>query len=622
MAAVDKIQANLTIRVTIAFALALACFFVIALRLWYLQILRGDYFRDRSENNRLRTIYLPPPRGLILDRNGKILAKTRASFNVELVMEDCPNPEQTISRLAELLKHEVGTLRERLQDQRKRRRFEPRLLLKDVSRDTVAVVVSHRYELPGIIINVVPTRHYEYNALAAHTLGYIREITRNQLDDPRYAGYQMSDEVGQFGIEARWERYLQGKRGVQNVIVNATGLKTGDFSFEPEAAGHNLTLALDFETQRAADAALEGKAGAVVAFDAKTGDILAIASSPAFDPNIFTGDVPPDLWKELTTGKGKILNNRAFQGVYPPGSVFKVFMAAAALSEGVIREHDTISCPGYLHFAGRNYHCHKRQGHGPVDMLKAVTLSCDVYFYTIGNRLGVDRIHEYSTKFGLGLPTGIDLPNEAQGLIPSTAWKRNYFKNPANKKWFPGETLSVSIGQGAVTTTPLQIARGVAALVNGGFLLKPKLMRQIESVDGSFKDTDFPIHVQSKLDVDRKILDKVKNAMVSVVNDPTGTGRRSKLPEELGITVGGKTGTAQVVSLDYHKAGTDRDHHAWFVGFAPAEDPEIVVAAIVEHGGGGGAVAAPVVRQVLEGYFRYVPPPEATPAAKPSGRER
>lgn len=620
MATLEKTQLNVTLRVTLAFGIALGCLFVIALRLWYLQILRGEFFRDRSENNRLRTLYLPPPRGLIFDRNGTMLVKTRPSFNVELVAEDCPEPEETVKKLAAILSYDEGLMLERLKDQRKRRRFEPRLLLKDISRDTVAIVLAHRWELPGIIINVVPTRNYEFGKLGAHVLGYIREITRPQLDDPRFAGYQMNDEIGQFGLEARWERFLQGKRGVQNVIVNATGSKMGDFSFEPEIAGHNLTLTIDLEVQKAADEALAPYHGAVVAMDPRNGNIIAMSSSPAFDPNIFTGDIPPAIWKELTTGKDKILNNRAVQGAYPPGSVFKIFMAAAGLAEGVIRDGTSVSCPGFYFFGGRSYHCHKRTGHGGVDLKRALTLSCDVFFYTIGQWLGVDRIHEYSNRFGLGEKTGLELVQENPGLIPSTAWKKSFFSNPGDQKWYPGETISVAIGQGAVTTTPLQIARGTAALVNGGKVLKPQLVQKIESPDGSFRDSDFPPEVLSTVDIKPSMLNKVRDGMVSVVNDPSGTGRRSRLPEELNITVGGKTGTAQVVALDYHRANADREHHAWFVGYAPAEDPKVVVVALIEHGGGGGAVAAPVVKTVMEAYFGYKPlPPEVTPVPTPQG---
>lgn len=609
----EKTQINISLRVTLAFGVALACFFMIALRLWYLQILKGDYFRDRSENNRLRTIFMPPPRGLVFDRNGTLLVKTRPSFNVELVMEDCPDPRGTVKKLARMLKYDEGMLIERLKEQRKRRRFEPRLLLKDISRDTVAVVLAHRWNLPGVVINVVPTRDYEYKTLAAHVLGYIREITKNQLDDPRFSQYQMGDEIGQYGLEAEWERYLQGKRGKQEVIVNATGSKVGDFRFEPDIAGHNITTTLDFNVQKAADEALKGKSGAIVALDPKTGDILAMSSAPAFDPNVFTGDMSPALWKELTTGKAKILNNRAVQGAYPPGSVWKVFMSVAGLSEGVIRENDIINCPGVYFFGGRLFRCWRHQGHGPVSFMRGLTASCDVYFYTVGQRLGIDRIHEYAAKFGLGSPTGLKLVHENPGVVPSTLWKRTFFKDPAQQKWYPGETISVAIGQGAVTTTPLQIARGVAGIVNGGRLVTPQLVKKIESPDGLFLDTDFKPQ-STKIDVDPRILKKVLDAMVSVVNDPNGTGKQAQLPKELGITVGGKTGTAQAASLDVRTAGD----HAWFVGFAPAEDPKIVVVALVEHGGHGGSASAPLVKQVMEAFFGYVPPPpDATLTPQP-----
>ncbi|MCO6432596.1 MAG: penicillin-binding protein 2 [Deltaproteobacteria bacterium] len=621
MAGIDRSPVNLALRFRVAVGVVLTFFFVLVLRLWYLQILKGEYFRVRSENNRLRTIYVQPPRGLILDREGRILVKNRPGFNVELISEDAPNPKETVTRLAGILGMQAAELLPKLHDQSKRRRYEPKLLLKDVSRDIVALVSSRRFGLPGVEINVTPTREYVYGSLASHVLGYIREITKEQLDSPMYAGYRNGEIVGQFGIEHKLERYLQGKRGVRRVIVNATGTRYGESSFDPEIAGHNVTLTIDLDVQRAADEAMQGKKGAVVAIVPNTGELLALTSKPDFDPNIFAGELTAEMWRSLG-GKEKRLSNRAVQGVYPPGSVFKIFMAIAGLQEGVINKHERIYCPGYLSFAGRNYRCHKKNGHGAVNLYESLVLSCDVYYYTLGQRLGVDLIHHYSTMFGLGQLTKLDLVPESEGIIPSTEWKRRYFKNKEDQKWYPGETLSVAIGQGAVSVTPIQLARGLAAVVNGGRLLRPHLVKEIASNDDSFKDDDFGVIEDGVVKIKPSAIAEVRAGLKGVVNDPQGTGKRARLDKSFPVTVAGKTGTAQVVSLGLASLGEHLEDHAWFAGYAPEENPEILVVTLVENGGGGGANAAPVVRQVMEAYFKkkypeaqLTPPPPGSPAA-------
>ncbi|MBN8548420.1 MAG: penicillin-binding protein 2 [Deltaproteobacteria bacterium] len=602
VASSDKPAVNIQWRVNIALGLCCISFFVIVLRLWYLQILRGEYFREQSENNRLSTVYVPAPRGIIYDRSGKPLVANRPAFDIELVEEDSPKPKETIRRLAEILGLPPENLTARPQ-QNKRRRFEPRLLLHDVDRDTLAKVAAHRYELPGVVINVDPARQYLFGGFAAHVLGYIREITKSQLESSQYSGYRSGDLVGQFGVESRWEKYLQGKRGVQLVIVNASGTRIGESSFEPEESGHDVTLTIEYATQKAAEDALAGKRGSIVAMDPRTGEVLALASSPGFDPNVFTGELTGEEWKELNSGKEKRLNNRAMQGTYPPGSIFKTFMAVAGLTEGVVTKNERIFCPGYLHFGNRNYGCHKKSGHGSVDLKEALVQSCDVYFYTVGQRLGVDRIHEYATKFGFGMPTKLELAEEAKGLIPSTEWKRRAFKNPGDQKWYPGETLSVAIGQGAVTVTPLQATRALAALVNGGRLLRPYLVKAVGSKDGSFHDDTFGPQEEGKVDLDPEVLATVKAGLVGVVNDPRGTAHRAQLDKSANVVVAGKTGTAQVVSLNMGSGAEHHNDHAWFSAYAPADNPTIVVTALVENGGHGGVAAAPLVRQVMEAHF-------------------
>ena len=616
MASFERPSLNVNARTWIALGISAACLFILALRLWHLQIINGHVFRDRSENNRLRMVYVPPPRGLILDRNGEVLVRNRLSFNVDFVTEDSPNPEQTVRALAEITGQPADELLERLTRQGKRRMYEPKLLLRDVSRDLVAKIAAQRYRLPGVIISVVPARDYIHGDLAAHAIGYIREISGEQLKNPLYAGYRMGDVIGQYGVEARYERYLQGERGSQAVIVNAAGNKIGEAYSHLALPGSDVMLTIDRRLQEVADRALAGKKGAVVAMDPTTGDILAMAAAPRFAPSIFTTEVSKETWADLVDAKGNKLTNRVTQGVYPPGSVFKIFVAAAALSEGVVTPQERFYCPGYTLFGTRKFRCHKHSGHGSVDLFEAIVQSCDVYFYTVGQRLGVDRIYQYAHDlFEFGEATGLGIGDESSGLIPSTAWKAKYFRNPEDKKWYPGETLPVSIGQGAITTTPLQIVRGLSAVVNGGLVIKPRLVRKVVASDGRvLEETPSKPDVVRKLDLSAEILDKLKRSMVGVVEDKRGTGHRAALPEVHGILVGGKTGTAQVASRE---SGIKDEDHAWFAGYAPADNPRIVVAAIVENGGHRGVEAAPIAQDVLSAYFGIPdPPPEEKTAVK------
>jgi penicillin-binding protein 2 len=598
----DRSQLNLTPRVLGAMVLCALCLCVLLGRLWYLQILQGSFFRDRSENNRLRTVYIPSPRGVILDRNGVAVVRNRPSFNIEVVVEDAPDVEQVVADVAAIVGEEPTALMERLSNQKKRRRFEPKILLRDVSREVVARISSQRHKLPGIIVSVAPVRDYPFGSLAAHTLGYVREISAEQLKLPTYQGYRAGDTVGQSGIEASFERYVRGERGAQAVIVNARGTKIGEAFFHPEIPGSDVHLTLDQGLQSVAEEALAGRKGSVVVMNAHTGDLLALVSSPGFNPAVFTGEIPKDVWSDLTDARTSKLTNRALQGAFPPGSVFKIFVAAAALAEGVTDPEEKTFCRGSLQFGKRAFRCHKHSGHGSTNLYEAMVQSCDVYFYTIGQRLGVDRIHHYAHDlFGFGEPIELEGLEESSGLIPSTKWKETHFKDPENKRWYPGETLPVAIGQGAVSTTPLQIVRAMAAVVNGGKLIKPRIVSKVVAADGRVLEQRAGAgEVIRVLDIEPNILQHMRDSMQGVVEDKRGTGRRAALPKESGIGVGGKTGTAQVISRE---GSGDFEDHAWFAGFAPAAKPEIVFVALVENGGHGGEVAAPVTRKVLMKYF-------------------
>ncbi len=598
----ERSQLSLTPRIVWAAALGALCLSVLIGRLWYLQIVKGSFFRDRSENNRLRTIFLPSPRGLIYDRNGEPVVSNRPSFNVELVVEDTPDLKQTVTDVALLVGEDPEVLLDRVSKQNKRRRFEPKVLLRDVSRDLVGQISAQRHRLPGVIVSVVPARDYPFGDLAAHTVGYIREISSEQLKSPTYSSYRAGDMVGQSGIESSLERYLRGERGAQAVIVNAFGNKIGEAFFQPEIPGSNVYLTIDRQLQQVADNALADKKGAVVVMNVKSGEILALSSAPRFNPALFTSEIPKDVWADLTDPKSTKLSNRAVQGAFPPGSVFKVFVGAAALSEGITDTEEKTFCPGFLQFGKRAFRCHKHSGHGTTNMFEAMVQSCDVYFYTIGQRLGVDRIHYYAHDlFGFGEPVGLQGMEESVGLVPSTKWKETYFRNPSDKKWYPGETLPVAIGQGAVSTTPLQVARGLAAVVNGGKLLKPRVIKKVVATDGRvLEENSSDPETIRVLDIEPSILNEMRKAMVGVVDDKRGTGHRAALPKESKIVVGGKTGTAQVASRE---SGGKIEDHAWFAGFGPANDPQIVVVALVENGGHGGVAAAPIARQIFMQYF-------------------
>ena len=598
----ERSQLSLTPRIVWAAALGALCLSVLIGRLWYLQIVKGSFFRDRSENNRLRTIFLPSPRGLIYDRNGEPVVSNRPSFNVELVVEDTPDLKQTVTDVALLVGEDPEVLLDRVSKQNKRRRFEPKVLLRDVSRDLVGQISAQRHRLPGVIVSVVPARDYPFGDLAAHTVGYIREISSEQLKSPTYSSYRAGDMVGQSGIESSLERYLRGERGAQAVIVNAFGNKIGEAFFQPEIPGSNVYLTIDRQLQQVADNALADKKGAVVVMNVKSGEILALSSAPRFNPALFTSEIPKDVWADLTDPKSTKLSNRAVQGAFPPGSVFKVFVGAAALSEGITDTEEKTFCPGFLQFGKRAFRCHKHSGHGTTNMFEALVQSCDVYFYTIGQRLGVDRIHYYAHDlFGFGEPVGLHGMEESVGLVPSTKWKETYFRNPSDKKWYPGETLPVAIGQGAVSTTPLQVARGLAAVVNGGKLLKPRVIKKVVATDGRvLEENSSDPETIRVLDIEPSILNEMRKAMVGVVDDKRGTGHRAALPKESKIVVGGKTGTAQVASRE---SGGNIEDHAWFAGFGPANDPQIVVVALVENGGHGGVAAAPIARQIFMQYF-------------------
>lgn len=585
---------------------------VLVVRLWYLQCVYGAYFRDLSENNRIRTIRTVPPRGTIYDREEKVLVRNRPAFDVALMLEDTPNVNETLSRLAEITGREVVQLQKQFQARARGRHFEPVVVMSDVSREELARVKVNGYRLPGVIITTVPARAYPANSLAAQVLGYAREISKSQLEALAGQNYKNGDLIGQSGLEKQWEESLRGRSGYVQVEVDARGNRRGELGISDDQIGDELYLTLDMDMQAAAEQALAGKRGAVVALDPRSGQLLVLASAPSFDANIFSGKMDAHEWEKVATDRQKPLSNRAISSKYPPGSTFKLFMAVAGLASGKITPATEVNCPGYYMFAGRPYRCHKHSGHGIVNLQKAITVSCNAYFYQLGQTLQIGGIEKYVGMFGFGVPTGLAIPGEDPGILPSDTWKREV----VGEKWYPGDTMPVAIGQGYMNVTPMQMANGMAAIANGGTLYQPYLVRKIVNPKtGEVKE--FQPKVLKKIDLAPSVLETVRRFSVDVVNDPRGTGKRAALP---GILVAGKTGTAQMGALGKENLGEYFKDHAWFVSFAPADNPTIAMAVIVENSGHGGEFAAPVSRQVMEVYFRklgMLPPPEAVAPATP-----
>ncbi len=587
-------------RVLVAMLVVAGAFVVLLGRLFYLQVIRGEIYRQQSETNSIRLETIAPTRGLIFDRNGTLLVDNRPAFDLTIVPRDAQPLPSTVAVLSRYVDVPADALMETIQAQRGRSSYKPVVLLQDVGREVLATVEAHRYVLPGVAVQVRPTRHYLYGSLAAHLMGYLGEISAAELAGDRHRTNRAGDFVGKVGIEKIYEPYLRGARGGRQVEVNAVGQVMRVLKTVPAVPGGNLHLTIDMRLQAQAEQLLGGRAGAVVAMIPDTGEVLALASSPAFDPNAFVCGLSREQWKELSCNVLRPLENKAIQGEYPPASVYKLVTALAGLEEDVIDEETTYHCPGHYVFGDRTFRCWRRWGHGEVALHQAIGASCDVYFYQVGQQLGVDRLAWYATGCGLGSPTGIDLDHEAAGLIPTAAWKRRRF----NDVWHGGETLSIAIGQGFNLVTPLQAAVLTAAIANNGERFKPGLVRWIRSPEGETLYEGTPVSL-GRLPVSAQSLGIVQRAMRGVVADPTGTARIANLEA---VAISGKTGTAQVVGRREDGAGEGADvlqpkDHAWFVAYAPSAAPQVAVAVLVEHGEHGSSTAAPIARDLIRTYL-------------------
>ena len=569
-------------------------------RLFFLQILQGDRFTYLSENNRIRIKKIPGTRGMVFDRKGELLVDSRPSFDLLFVPEDAGEPETILRRLARFLGRDEGDFLSLFEENKGRPPFEEIVLGRDIDWRSLVAVETHQLDLPGVTLRIRPRRSYLMNSMGAHLLGYLGEIGPKQLKAQKAKGYGMGDEIGQFGLERRWEEFLRGRSGGQQVEVDALGRRVRVLHEVEDVPGHNVYLTLDRDLQETAHDALHGKDGAIVALEVKSGALLALVSTPAFDPNVFARGITGEEWRALGQDRAHPLNNRAVQGTYPPGSTFKIILAIAALEEEVIAPETSLLCHGSLAFGNRVFRDWKKEGHGAVDLRKGIVQSCDVYFYQLGQKIGIDRMAKYARALGLGEKTGIALDDEKPGLIPDTEWKKKRFGQP----WFPGETPSASIGQGYINVTPLQMANLMAAVANGGTLYRPWFVRKVESLDGTLIREYGPEKIRS-LSLKETTLKHLRSALAEVVNSGSGTGVRAKSTV---VEIAGKTGTAQVAEMRGAFVKSEqlpyllRDH-AWFVAYAPADNPEIAVATLVEHGGHGGSAAAPMTKKVIEKYF-------------------
>lgn len=594
------------IRVT-AFLIS-AAILVLLLRLWALQVLEGERLLLLSLNNRLRLRPVEAPRGLILDRHGELMVENLASFDLYAIPEDIPDIENTTRRLAEILQSSPDELRQRI-SYRQGSQFEPVLLRKGVDERTVAAIEEQRIDLPGINLRVRPVRAYPKGGSAASLLGYVTEVSQAQLKSKEFRDFRSGETMGQAGIERRYDAFIRGVDGGEQVEVDALGKVSRLMQRVEPRSGFNLYLTLDNRLQRIAEESLQGKSGALIAIHPSTGEILAMVSQPSYDPNQFSQRITPEQWRLLASNPHHPMQNKGLQGQYAPGSIFKLVTALAALEKGAIRPETTFSCDDSFSLGSHIFHDWKKGGHGVLNLRQAIANSCNIYFYNTALKTGIEEITRVARELGLGVPSGLGVGDEAKGVLPP---KQIHTKGPGG--WYPGNTVMAGIGQGMVTMTPMQAVMMVSAIANGGTLYRPWVVRRVETMDREVIEEYGPELIR-KANINPDNLAIVREGMQAVVSE--GTGGRAKIP---GLRVAGKTGTAQVVKNGGSQKGDQRDH-AWFVAFAPTDNPQIAIVVIVEHGGFGGQVAAPIAKSLLEAWFKLPKEPALVQAADPEPTE-
>jgi len=590
------------------FSLAVALvFLLLILRLWYLQIISFERYNERSVRNRTRVLSLSAPRGPIYDRDGHLLVDNRPSFDVSVMRQDVVDASSLLERLARLLPADLDALERRWKEGTRFPVYRPVPLAQDVSRDTVERIQEHSRDLPGVLTEVRPVRNYLAEGDAAHLVGYLGEITEEELASDRYDGYRPGDYVGKIALEKSFESYLNGQAGRRLVEVDVKGKLLRQLQMEPPLPGNRMFLTLSQDLQEAANQAFGDQSGAAVALDVHSGEVLALVSQPTFDPGHFARGIGSDEWQTLLTDSRKPLQNKVLSGLYSPASTFKMVVALAALREKPSNAQRVIDCSGRFELGGSTFRCWKKDGHGPTGLKKALRESCDVWFYQVGLELGIEKLATAAREFGLGAPVGFPLPGEKEGVIPSRAWKRERFNAP----WYGGETVIAAIGQGFVLSTPIQLAVMTAALANGGDVYRPQIIRRIENWDGDILLQTEPELVR-RAEFSDNAWSLVRQGLVAAVNEAHGTGWAAHLDT---VTVAGKTGTSQVVrrkSDEEEELAAEEQQevpyrfrpHALFVAYAPADDPQIAVAVVVEHGQHGGSAAGPIAKAIFKEYFR------------------
>jgi len=597
-------ESRLNTRITVIQVLFGAVLVLYLMAFWYLQVVKADYYRKLSDNNRLRRVTLAPLRGLITDQAGHVLTNNRIAFNVRLDREKVTDLRHRLPDLSRILGTSETVLRERLAKARTRPRFEPVILKEDVDLAEAAYIESRRLELPELSVEVESRRNYLYGPLAAHVLGYVGEASEKDIKDHPELGYDLGEIIGKAGVERRYDEELKGVKGWKQAVVNSLGREIEEIDEGRRATpGHTLRLTLDLDLQRVLEQAYGDEAGSAVFLDPGSGAVLAMISRPAFDPNVFARRFSQDTWDAMDRDPRHPLQDRSSLSKFAPGSVFKVVMSIAALEEKVAGPERGDHCNGSWRFGDKVYQCWaiRKGGHGYLTMREAIIQSCNIYFYHLGNDMGIDRISKWAHLLGFGEPTHIDLPHETAGTVPDPEWKK--VAVPNDPVWHPGETISVSIGQGAIEVTPLQMAVFASTIANGGTVYKPHLIRSIEVREGVEEENRQSMAVRT-LHLAPRTLQVIKDAMWGVVNED-GTGVRAKIA---GRDVCAKTGTAQVFKasrdVDADKLPKEKRDHAWFVGFAPRDNPQIAWAVFVQNGGHGGTTAAPIARAVLERFFQ------------------
>ncbi len=567
-------------RIIVQFVFLILLFFF-----WKIQILDYNKYWKQSEANRIREMTLPPQRGLIKDRNGEILATNIASFRASIIRENCRDFEESCQKISSLLMLDPEVLKERIDRYKDSPLFQPIVVKDNLSLEEVAKVKARAMEFPELIIQSEPKRYYPYKSLAAHVIGYLQEVSQPEMES-LYKDRQQGDLVGKTGIEREYEERLVGKKGRILEVVDSVGRKREEISRLNPTPGEDMILTLDFRLQKRTEELLNGREGAVVVLKPDTGEILSLASFPTFDPNKFINRFTPDEWLDLIQSPEFPLENRAIRGLYAPGSIFKLTLALGALESEIINEWKSYYCSGSIRLYGNPRACWFRGGHGSMNLYEGIKNSCNIYFYQVGKTMGIEKIAHYARMIGFGKKTGIDLPGEKTGLVPDTEWKKRVRKEP----WYPGETISVAIGQGPITVTPLQVAVYTACIANRGKKVIPYLYQKKNPLFGE----------ENSVDIRKATFERIIRGMWQSVNDG-GTGRGSRVE---GFDVCGKTGSTQVVSSATAKKLGEESKivktHSWYTGFAPKDDPQIVVTVLVEYGGMGGATAAPLARELFQ----------------------